>query len=139
MEKDIIHIAIENLAKITGIESLWQVNDPWDGKLDFTIDGHQLSYKTVWGGEPVADMLTNYLRPEKLLIYTQITQKDLIRNYGFIPDSKGDLEVLEMFWKLENERKASPILIYAELLLKGGKRNKETAEKIYNEYIEPDP
>ena len=96
MEKDIIHIAIENLAKITGIESLWQVNDPWDGKLDFTIDGHQLSYKTIWGGEPSAYMLTNHLRPEKFLIYTQETQKDLIRNYEFLPDSKGDLEVLEI-------------------------------------------
>lgn len=94
-------------------------------------------YKTVWGGEPAADMLTNYLRPEKLLIYTRETQKDLIRNYGFIPDSKGDLEVLEMFWKPENERTAPPILIYAELMLEGGKRNKETAEKIYNEYIQP--
>lgn len=91
---------------------------------------------TVWGGEPAADKLTNYLRPEHFIIYTNEKQSDLIRNYHVVPQTNGEVEVLELFWKPDNEV-APPIMIYAELMLKGGKRNKETAEKIYNEYIEP--
>ena len=44
----------------------------------------------------------------------------------------------EMFWEQDNMQQTPPaILIYADLLLEGGKRNKETAEIIYNDYIQP--
>lgn len=90
---------------------------------------------TIWGGEPAADKLINYLRPEHFILYTDEKQNDLIRNYHIIPQTNGELEVLEIFWKPKDEI-APPIIIYAELMLTGGKRNKETAEKIYNEYIQ---
>ena len=93
---------------------------------------------TVWGGEPAADMLTNYLRPEKYMLYTREKRKDLMKNYRFIPQKDGEIEVLEMFWNNPDKQiTAPPILVYADLLLEGGKRNIETAEKIFNEYIEP--
>lgn len=95
------------------------------------------NHKTVWGGEPAADILTNHLRPEKFLIYTKEGRMDLIRNYRLMPDKNGEIEVLEMYWKQEKGKTAPPILIYADLMLEGGKRNKETADKIYNAYIEP--
>lgn len=91
---------------------------------------------TVWGGEPAADLLTNYLRPEKFLIFTRESRIDLIRKYRLIPDINGELEVLDMFWKQDEGRTAPPMLVYADLLIEGGKRNKETAEKIYYEYIQ---
>lgn len=93
--------------------------------------------KTVWGGEPAADILTNHLRPEKFLIYTCENRMDLIKNYMLMPDKNGEIEVLEMFWHGNNGITAPPILVYADLLREGGKRNKETADKIYHEYIEP--
>jgi hypothetical protein len=93
--------------------------------------------KTLWGGEPAADILTNHLRPEKFLIYTQETRMDLIRNYRLMPDKNGEIEVLEMFWNQEAGETVPPMLVYADLMLEGGKRNKETAEKIYHEYIQP--
>jgi hypothetical protein len=93
--------------------------------------------KTVWGAEPAADILTNHLRPEKFLIYTKETRMELIKNYGLMPDKNGEVEVLEMFWNNKTDKSALPILIYADLITEGGKRNKETAEKIYNEYIKP--
>lgn len=93
--------------------------------------------KTVWGGEPAADLLTNHLRPEKFLIYTQENRMDLIKNYKLMPDKNGEVEVLEMFWKENHGKTAPPFLVYADLILEGGKRNKETAEKIYHEYIQP--
>ncbi len=108
----------------------------------FTIKGNWQNIqfdkqKTVWGGEPAADLLTNYLRPEKFLIYTKENRMDLIKNYSLMPDKNGEVEVLEMFWKNNETDTAPAILVYADLLLEGGKRNKETAEKIYHEYIEP--
>ncbi len=93
---------------------------------------------TVWGGEPAADMLTNYLRPEKLTLYTKENNVILMKNYRLIPDENGELEVLEMFWNNEELNKtAPPLLIYADLIIEGGKRNIETAQKIYNEFIQP--
>jgi len=93
--------------------------------------------KTVWGGEPAADLFTNSLRPEKFLIYTKENRMDLIKNYKLMPDKNGELEVLEMFWKQQEQNIAPPIIVYADLMLEGGKRNRETAEKIYHEYIQP--
>lgn len=95
------------------------------------------NHKTVWGGEPAADILTNHLRPEKFLIYTKENRMDLIKNYKLMPDKNGEIEVLEMFWNPTEEKTAPPLLVYAELMMEGGKRNKETAEKIYDEYIRP--
>ncbi len=98
---------------------------------------HFDNYKTVWGGEPAADILTNHLRPEKFLIYTKENRMDLIKNYRLMPDKNGEIEVLDMFWNPTEGKTAPPLLVYTELMLEGGKRNKETAEKIYNEYIQP--
>ena len=94
------------------------------------------NHKTVWGGEPAADLLTNHLRPEKFLIYTNETRLELIKNYNLMPDKNGEIEVLEKFWRENDGKAAPPLLVYADLMLEGGKRNKETAERIYHEYIE---
>lgn len=109
------------------------------GKYAFKKDWQtiQLDNKhTVWGGELAADKLTNHLRPENFILYTDEKQKGLITNYHIVPQKNGELEVLEIFWEPKGEV-APPIIIYADLMLTGGKRNKETAEKIFNEYIQP--
>ncbi|MGB0976940.1 MAG: type IV toxin-antitoxin system AbiEi family antitoxin [Prolixibacteraceae bacterium] len=94
---------------------------------------------TVWGGEPAAEILTNYLRPEKFLLHTKERNLDLIKKYKLIPKEKGELEVLDMFWDNTTNRKtAPPLIVYAELIITGGKRNTETALLIYNEYIKPE-
>ena len=94
---------------------------------------------TVWGGEPAADILTHHLRPEKYILYTKESRNDLMKKYKLLPKQDGEIELLELFWKQPTgENTAPPILIYTDLLLEGGKRNIETAEKIYHEYIEPD-
>ena len=107
------------------------LKDNWQQiKLDLT--------QTVWGGEPGADIMTNHLRPEKFILYTKENQLNLMKNYRLMPDNDGEMEVFEMFWKQnDNKNTAPPILVYADLLIEGGKRNKETAEIIYNEYIQP--
>jgi hypothetical protein len=93
---------------------------------------------TIWGGEPAGDILTNYLRPEELTIYTDETKKDLMMHYGLMPDNEGNIQVYEKFWKEEEERKTAPeILVYADLMNTNDKRCIETAKMIYNERIKP--
>lgn len=94
--------------------------------------------KTVWGGEPAGDILTNHLRPEKFIIYTRETVKDLMLNYRLIPDDEGDLWAYDLFWNSQfNENTAPAILVYADLMIGNDKRSKETANKILNEQIKP--
>ena len=94
---------------------------------------------TVWGGEPAGDVLTNYLRPEKLTIYTNETKKNLLMHYSLMPDEEGNIQVYEKFWKQEEGRKTAPdILVYADLMNTQDKRCIETAKLIYNERIKPE-
>jgi hypothetical protein len=95
--------------------------------------------KTVWGGEPAADLLTNHLRPEKYILYTNETRNELIKNYKMIPDKTGVIEAFEIFWNQQDDKKknAPPLVVYADLLIEGGKRNEETAQIIFDEYIKP--
>jgi hypothetical protein len=94
--------------------------------------------KTFWGGEPAGDVLTQYLRPEILTIYTEESRNELIKNYRLVPDEKGKVEVYKKFWNDEaiqnnNEIRLNsvpPVLAYADLMNTGDGRCIETAQKI---------
>lgn len=94
--------------------------------------------KTIWGGEPAGDMLTNYLRPEELTLYTSEERSDLMKNYRLIPDLEGNIKVFKQFWidESENMNTVHPLLAYADLMNKGDRRCTETAQKIYDEYLQ---
>lgn len=99
--------------------------------------------KTYWGGEPAGDLLTQYLRPEILTIYTDETRNEIIKNYRLIPDEKGKVQVYKKFWNdtaLTNDNytrgnNVPPVLAYADLMNTGDGRCMETAQKIYDEYL----
>lgn len=95
--------------------------------------------KTVWGCEPAGDILTNYLRPEVLVLYTTEATKDLIKNYKIMPNKDGNIWVYEAFWNFKDnlQNTAPPILVYADLMLTGDKRCIETANLIFDEHIQP--
>lgn len=94
--------------------------------------------KTVWGGEPAGDIITNHLRPEKFTLYTKETTKDLILNYKLLPDDNGEITVYDMFWNNDYDTNTAPNeLVYTDLMITDDKRCKETAKLIFNEYIEP--
>lgn len=92
---------------------------------------------TYWGGEPGGDILTNYLRPEKLILFTDLKKTDFIKSTRLLPDQKGEIDVYQTFWSSEKSeaKNAPPILIYADLIINGDKRSLETAQKIYEQYI----
>lgn len=94
--------------------------------------------QSVWGGEPAADLLTDYLRPEHWILHTQESRADLMRNYGLIPHLNGELETLKMWWNPNNDDKtAPPLLVYAELLISEEERNLQIAKIIFDEYLQP--
>jgi hypothetical protein len=94
--------------------------------------------KTCWGGEAAGNLLTNYLRPAILTMYTLETRQELIRNYRLIPDEQGDVQVYKKFWEINpiNANVAPPLLVYADLMNTGEERCIETAQKLYHDVLE---
>lgn len=94
--------------------------------------------KSCWGGEPGGDLLTNYLQPEIFTLYTTEAKPELIKNYRFLPDPNGYTKVYKKFWNSDeiNSEVAPPLLVYVDLINTGDRRCMETAEKIYNEFLQ---
>lgn len=98
----------------------------------------QLAPITMWGAEPAADLLTNYLKPGELTLYTLETKQELIRNYRLIPDEKGPVKAYQKFWydDKENQNIVHPLLVYVDLMNTGDRRCIETAQKIYEQFLQ---
>ncbi len=94
--------------------------------------------QTLWGGEPAGDIFTNYLRPEELTLYTTEPRNKLMKNYRLVPDEGGNVKIYKKFWNdnTQKEDAVHPLLAYADLIMKGDRKCTETAEKIYNEYLQ---
>lgn len=93
---------------------------------------------TQWGAEAGADILTHYLRPEILTLYTSESKQDVIKNYRLIPDKQGKTQVYQRFWQYNkaNNVVVPPLLIYADLINTGDPRNMEVAQKIYEQFLQ---
>lgn len=98
----------------------------------------QLNGETKWGGEPAGDIFTNYLKPAELTLYTTETRNDLIKNYRMVPNEKGNIKVFKKFWQ-EGERNDSvvpPLLAYTDLMNTNDRRCIETAQKLYEQFLQ---
>ena len=112
-----------------------KVNNPqhdWK-KLDMKKAG------CLWGGEPAADILTNYLRPERFQLYTPQHKMQAMRALQILPDAKGEVDLYQQFW-LEQHYKdfldcVPPLLVYTDLLLTDDPRCAEAAQLIYDQYL----
>jgi hypothetical protein len=93
---------------------------------------------TQWGGEGAGNIYTNYLQPEVLTLYTKEKKANLIKEYSLLPDPKGNVIVYDKFWKDNKPFKnvVPPIVAYADLLATGNRRCIETAQKIYEQFID---
>ncbi|HRO46461.1 type IV toxin-antitoxin system AbiEi family antitoxin [Agriterribacter sp.] len=94
--------------------------------------------QTRWGGEPGGDLLTNYLRPAELTLYTMEARTELIKNYRLVPDEKGNVKAYKQFWKQDDATTnvVNPLLVYADLIITGDRRCLDTAKKVYDEYLQ---
>ncbi len=88
----------------------------------------------LWGGEPAAAILTGQLHPEQFTIYTNDSWHSIASEFKLIPDEKGDVEILAMFWNEQEQYreyyKTPPLIIYADLMGSGFERNIQTAKLI---------
>lgn len=93
-----------------------------------------------WGGEIAGAILTKYLKPQLVTIYTtRLHLNALLAENRLRRDTQGDVEILKKFWGLgeefaQNDR-VHPILVYADLMATGEQRNRETAGLIYEQHI----
>lgn len=93
-------------------------------------------FGAYWGGETAAAVLTKYLRPEIITIYTRQPVGKLLLKKRLKKHLNGNIEILEKFWNFEDDRSQNdlvpPILIYTDLMATGDSRNIETARMLYD-------
>ena len=90
-----------------------------------------------------ATLLTEYLKPRIVTIYTNEPLGEFLLTHRIKKDPEGDIEILKTFWKFEHNRTdfwiypdlVHTLLIYADLLATGDPRNIETAEIIFEQEI----
>jgi len=98
--------------------------------------------KTCWGGEAAGALLTKYLKPGTLTLFTSEARPGLIKNYTLVPDENGNVLVYERFWDQPEAnalggRCCPPILAYADLIHSRDSRCVETAQRLFDEHIGP--
>jgi len=113
-----------------------------------TVDGwqqwHPENEAALWGGEPAAALLTQYLRPGALTLYAKhvpgrmVVERKLtiVRNY--LVDDR-IVEFRNKFWDFEaptgKPHIVPPALVYADLLATGDARCIETAKLVYDDNL----
>ncbi len=97
----------------------------------------------LWGGESAAHLLTHYLRPGILTIYTRRLLPPFMakQRMSKAPDGAAErvVEWREPFWGVLPEgalpNVTPPLLVYADLLATGESRCIETANLLYEQYL----
>lgn len=97
----------------------------------------KLEHGALWGGEPGADLLTEYLQPAMYTLYSGGTRADILKTYRWKPSAQGRISVLRKFWTgdIEFDQQAQPLLTYADLMDRGDGRSLEVARLIYDRYL----
>jgi hypothetical protein len=100
--------------------------------------------QVMWGGEPAAALLTDYLRPGILTFYTRQLPPRMKLDYRFVrthgPTDQRVVEIRQPFWgeTLPPGPKPGvvhPILIYADLLATRDGRCVDTARVLFDNYL----
>ncbi len=96
--------------------------------------------RTCWGGEAAGALLTNYLHPGELALYTTESRLELIQRYGLVPDENGDVHVLQRFWNptvvpIATGNACPPVLAYADLINARDSRLLETAHLVKEKHL----
>ena len=116
------------------IRERFRADDPlWWEKIDIR------EYDAQWGGEVAAAQLTGYLKPEKVIIYTNKNIGKLVLKNRLRKAYHGEVEILNPFWNfnydLEHQGIVPPLLIYADLLATGDDRNIEAAGILHEKFL----
>jgi hypothetical protein len=103
-------------------------------------------YGYLIGGELAASILTEYLRPISAILHLgeNVDYRQIAVKLKLKPDPEGNIALLESFGHDKHHQNefgglkniVNPLLIHAELVRTGNSRLKETAQLIYDRYIE---
>jgi hypothetical protein len=100
------------------------------------------------GGELAASVMTDYLRPISATLHlsNDSNHHQIAVRLRLKPDPDGDIALLQTFGHsqyplhkygvIDQQHLAHPLLVHAELVRTGNSRLKETAQLIYDRYIE---
>jgi len=93
------------------------------------------------GGEVAAAKLTGYLKPGAVTLYVDKNRlPELVITNRLKKDPQGNVEILQRFWPPKNGfgegDTVHPILVYADLLALGEQRTMETAQILYERYLD---
>jgi hypothetical protein len=100
------------------------------------------------GGELAASVMTDYLRPVSATLHlgNDLNHHLIAVRLRLKPDPDGDIALLQTFGHsqypphksgvIDQQHLAHPLLVHAELVRTGNSRLKETAQLIYDRYIE---
>jgi hypothetical protein len=86
------------------------------GKFRFLHEADRKRWKAMtprhfrWGGEPAGAIYTGYLEPECFTIYIKGPVTELVKLFKIVPDPEGDIEVVEEFWKTEEEEETDQFM-----------------------------
>jgi hypothetical protein len=98
-----------------------------------------LTRDALLGGETGAAILTGYLKPQKHTIYTAENYGRLLLQLRLKAADDGNVELFKRFWNFDDlfdkDNLVNPVLIYADLIATGDKRNLETAKIIYDKKV----
>lgn len=87
----------------------------------------------AWGGEEGAYRRDGYLQPASATLYSWKPRHLLMGKYRLKPDSRGQIEILDAFWRplVFDGSEVPDLLIYADLIGSADSRNHEAAERIW--------
>ena len=93
---------------------------------------------TRWGGEAAGDLLTDYLIPAELTVYTTESRMELMKSLRMVPDEKGPVKAYKKFWTNDeaDNNVVPPLLVYTDLMNTNDRRCIETAQKIWDELLQ---
>jgi hypothetical protein len=95
------------------------------------------------GGELGAAIATNYLRPQSATLHVQANHRLLLVKLRLKPDPQGPITLLQQFGTANASRQpdagilADPLLLYAELMMTGNDRLRETADRLLSNIVAP--
>jgi hypothetical protein len=114
------------LGKFEGPDAFWK---------DCCLDPEQ----GQWGGEVAAFKLTNYLKPQDVIIYaSEHKLRDIVLQNRLKKTDMGNIEIFKKFWAINGTQDkpiVHPFIIYADLLEINNQRTIETAKVIYDQNI----
>lgn len=92
-----------------------------------------------WSGEVAAFKLTNYLRPQNVILYVREENlRDILLRNRLKKTGNGNIEIYKKFWSNNGKQDESivhPFIIYADLMEINNQRTIETAKVIYDQNI----